>query len=147
MTESFITCDKCPESTCCTKLNVNIGEPTNLDDWGEIRWMVAHKNVSVVEEQDGEWSVVFDTACDELLPNGDCGIYSIRPQICADYSMTECPKNGLGPLYVKEFKTLEQVDEFIREEVIPALEESAQNFQEQLDYQLSRVRSWPEKVS
>ena len=147
MSESLITCDMCPESTCCTKLNVTIDEPTNLDAWGEVRWMVAHKNVSVVEEQDGEWSVVFKTTCEKLLPDGKCGIYETRPQICSDYSLSECPKNGTGPEYIQEFKTIEEVDKHIKEEIIPALEASAENFQRELDYQLRRVQNWPSKIS
>lgn len=146
MSQPLITCDMCPEALCCTELTIEIEEPTDLDSWGEIRWMVAHRNVSVIEQQDGSWATVFKTPCDKLLPNGNCGIYETRPMICQDYALEGCPKNGIGPLYVQRFETLEEVDEHIRDNVIPMLEEEAERLHSELEFELRKVKKWPTKI-
>ena len=111
---SLITCDMCPESFCCTEMSVEIDEPVDLESWDEVRWMVAHRNVSVIQEGDGTWLTVFKTPCDKLLPNGDCSIYEKRPMICKDYELETCVKNGLSAPNTLQFSTIEQVDEHIK---------------------------------
>ncbi len=59
----MITCDNCPDSTCCRDVTVEIDEPETLEEWDEIRWMVAHKNVAVYKDNEDDWVVEFNTPC------------------------------------------------------------------------------------
>ncbi len=36
-------------------------------------------------EMDGQWIDAWTFFCTKLLPNGRCGVYEDRPQLCRDY--------------------------------------------------------------
>lgn len=119
MTRQLISCSQCPDASCCLDLTIEIDNPISLEDWDEIRWMTAHKNVSVVLGSDGNFAVVFNTPCEKLLSNGKCGIYSSRPETCARYPVESCQQNGDGDLYTLRFDKIEDVDVHIKEKILP----------------------------
>ena len=47
------TCNEC-NGACCKEICVGIDEPKTIDDWDEIRWMVAHENIAVYVDEEGE---------------------------------------------------------------------------------------------
>ncbi len=113
-------------SACCHDVAIVLDEPTSLKWWGDARWMVAHENVSVCKRQsDGHWAVVFKTPCTMLEDDGRCKIYSQRPQLCADYERKSCMVNGGGILHEIEFHTIEEIDEYIKNEVLEKLHAEA----------------------
>jgi|SRR6056297_1863844 len=110
-------CDKCG-GACCKYVAIEIDIPENLDDFENIRWYVAHKNVSVYVEEDGTWNVEFITPC-SYLKDGKCSIHEDfvegkirRPDICKEFSVDQCPfHNEYDELY--RFEKMEDVDEYI----------------------------------
>jgi Fe-S-cluster containining protein len=45
--------------------------------------------VQAYKDEDG-WYLLINTPCTHLEPDGRCGIYASRPQICRDYSNDFC---------------------------------------------------------
>ena len=87
--ENSTTCDECPV-LCCKYVAMEIDTPENLEDFEDIKWYTAHKNVNVYVEEDGTWNVEFLTPCEHLSDNGRCMIYENRPSICREYEQDEC---------------------------------------------------------
>lgn len=82
-------CSFCTNSKCCTYVTQTIDAPRSKEDFEYLLWQVSHQNVSVYKDEDG-WCLLFDTKCQHLQPNGACGIYDVRPQICRDHSNDYC---------------------------------------------------------
>lgn len=90
MSESTINkCVLCRGSKCCTYVTQSIDTPRSKHDFDHLLWQVSHENVGVYKDEDG-WYLLFDTRCSHLLPDGCCGIYEIRPQVCRDHSNDYC---------------------------------------------------------
>jgi hypothetical protein len=111
------TCEGC-DGACCKYVAMEIDVPENLEDFENIRWYVAHKNVSVYVEEDGTWNIEFTTPCSYLV-NGKCSIHEDivkgkirRPTICKEFSVDQCPfYNEYKEKY--RFEKMEDVDEYI----------------------------------
>lgn len=87
----------CPSCTrCCRYVSIGINAPSTLTAVSNILWYLYHKNVSVYEDHEGEWAVVFGTDCENLKPDGLCGVYENRPLICRDYDIDGC--EGTSPV-------------------------------------------------
>jgi Fe-S-cluster containining protein len=82
-------CGFCTNSTCCTYITQEIETPRTKYDFEHLLWLVSHENVKVYKDQDG-WYLLVETRCSHLLPDGRCGIYKQRPQVCRDYSNDYC---------------------------------------------------------
>ena len=50
---------------------------------------MSHENVCLFKDDDG-WFLLVNNPCSHLLPDGRCGIYETRPQICRDHSNDNC---------------------------------------------------------
>lgn len=102
-------CDFCTNSKCCTYVTQKIPTPRSKDDFDHLLWQVSHNNVSAYKDEDG-WFLLFDTKCNHLLPNGRCGIYEERPQVCRDYSNDYCefdaPAEDGFDLYFETYESL-----------------------------------------
>jgi Fe-S-cluster containining protein len=104
-------CSGC--SMCCKYVAIEIDAPESREDFENIKWYVAHKNVNVYVDSDDVWHIEFLTPCEFLGENGSCTIYEKRPKICRDYSPDEC-------LHYNEyeekhtFKTLKDVEEYVK---------------------------------
>ncbi len=82
-------CGYCTNSKCCTYITQQIDTPRSKADFDLLLWQVSHENVRLYQDEDG-WFLLIDTPCTHLLPDGRCGIYDRRPQICRDYSNDWC---------------------------------------------------------
>ena len=102
-------CSFCKGSTCCTYVTQAIDTPRSKVDFEHLLWQVSHHNVSVYKDEDG-WCLLFDTTCKHLQPNGACGIYENRPQICRDHSNDYCefdaPSEDSFELYFPDYESL-----------------------------------------
>ena len=109
------TCEGC-DAKCCKYVALEIETPTELEDFENIKWYVAHKDVKVYVEEDGTWNVEFITPCQYLgeeLGGRGCGYYEKRPQICRDYTQNECNHhNEYEELF--SFDKIEDVEEYIQ---------------------------------
>ena len=104
------SCDKC-DAKCCKYVAVAIDEPKSAESWDEIKWFLMHENISVYKEDDGEWSVEFQTKCKHLKGN-KCEIYGERPLVCRNHGIDECEGEGHDAevLFLKP----EDVDEYLK---------------------------------
>lgn len=98
---------------CCLYVAIELDAPEDDDDYQNIRWYVAHKNVWIFIDHDDSWNVQFNTPCEKLDPKGWCNIYEKRPKICREYTTDGCEKYGEGNTYKILFKNLEEFDEWI----------------------------------
>ena len=108
-----LTCDNC-DAKCCKYLAMEIDTPESRDDFENIRWYVAHKDVIVYVDGDGAWHVEFQTPCEYLGEGNKCQIYKKRPKICKTYSQDECHfHNEYEEAHT--FHSIEEIDEYIKE--------------------------------
>lgn len=121
MTDETNDCGEC--SLCCGYVSVETEEPTTIEDVDHLLWLLAHKNVQLFHD-DGLY-VQFITPCRHH--DGNCSIYTHRPDICLEYEMKECEISG------KEKRTyIKNADELItyiktkKPEVWTAIKDSRQ---------------------
>ncbi|MFH1972279.1 MAG: YkgJ family cysteine cluster protein [archaeon] len=117
----MVTCDQC-DGECCRDVTVELDEPEDMKDWEDIRWMVAHENVSVYLDNEDDWVVEFRTPCTQLDKNNKCKIYNKRPDMCKNHEEDNCVKNGEGDVHKLKFDTIEEVDEYIEKVAKPKIE-------------------------
>jgi Fe-S-cluster containining protein len=79
-------------AACCRYVAVEIDEPTTPKDYDQIHWYVAHQDVSVYVDWEGEWYVEFKTLCNHLTERATCDAYRERPELCSDFSWENCEK-------------------------------------------------------
>ncbi len=82
-------CRYCHGSKCCTYITQHIDAPRSKKDFEFLLWQIAHRGVQIYKDEDG-WFLLINTPCTHLEPDGRCGIYETRPQICRDYSNDFC---------------------------------------------------------
>ena len=101
-------CDGCDE--CCRHVAVEIDKPTTKNDFENIKWYVAHKNVNVYVDWDNDWHIEFMTPCDHLNQITKlCKIYRERPKICREYSQVDCVRHSDGTAEKYYFKNLADI--------------------------------------
>jgi Fe-S-cluster containining protein len=86
--EASHPCFQC--ARCCTYIAIEIDAPTTPREYDYIEWYLYHAAVSVFVDWDDKWFVKFDARCQNLTPQGLCGIYERRPDICRDFDWREC---------------------------------------------------------
>jgi len=83
-------CGRCSDSRCCSYTTEPLGvAPRSKADFEQLLWQVSHQGVELYKDEDG-WFLLFQGRCEHLQPDGGCGIYEVRPQICRDYSNGWC---------------------------------------------------------
>ena len=102
-------CDFCT-AKCCRYFALPIETPTRDKDFQFIRWYLLHERATVFVEDD-DWYLLVHTVCKHLQEDNRCGIYHTRPQICREYSTTNCEYED-DWTYEKYFETAEQVEEY-----------------------------------
>ena len=103
-------CKKC-NAKCCRYVSLEIDKPEDKEDFENIKWFVAHKNVNVYVDDEGDWYIEFLTHCD-LLKNNKCKDYKNRPKICRKYSKEECTfHNDYSEKHT--FKTIKDVEKYL----------------------------------
>lgn len=104
-----VLCEYCP-AKCCTYFALPIETPKTPRDFDDVRWYLAHGDVSVFVDE-GTWYLMVFRRCRHLQPDNRCGIYSTRPQICRDYQIDSCEYED-DFTYEKIFETDEQILEY-----------------------------------
>lgn len=94
-------CSFCRGSTCCTYFTQRIDAPRSIDAFDELLWQISHFNTQVYKDSDG-WFLLVNNRCRHLHPDGRCGIYATRPQVCRDHSNDDCEFDG--PAGPKDFE-------------------------------------------
>jgi hypothetical protein len=112
-------CESC-KGDCCKYIAMEIDIPEEIEDFENLRWYLAHENISIFVEEDGIWNIEFKTPCKYLTKNHKCTIHESfiknpkikRPQICKEFTVEQCPHhNEYEELY--RFNEVEDVDEYI----------------------------------
>ncbi|MGB0722468.1 MAG: YkgJ family cysteine cluster protein [Gammaproteobacteria bacterium] len=107
-------CSFCPGTRCCQYITQRIDTPRSKVDFDHLLWQVAHENVEIYKEKEG-WFLMIFQPCAKLMPDGACGIYETRPQICRDYSNDYCEYDSPAEEgFLLHFRTLEELDEYCR---------------------------------
>jgi len=91
-TPPLVECTEC--ARCCSYVAVGINDPTTPRLATDVLWYLYHESVYVYADDDGEWSVVFETRCRNLGEDRRCGIYSDRPHICRGFDNRSCEVNA-----------------------------------------------------
>ncbi|MBI2825816.1 MAG: YkgJ family cysteine cluster protein [Planctomycetia bacterium] len=108
-------CDHC-SAKCCKYFALPIDTPKTREEFDYLRWYLLHDQATAFVE-DGSWYLLVHTVCKHLRPDNRCGIYNERPQVCREYSTTNCEYED-DWVYERYFETPEQVDEYV-EAVLP----------------------------
>ena len=87
-----VLCEHCT-AVCCKAVSLPLDAPETAGDYGDVRWYLAHKGVTVFVEED-KWYVTFVGDCDYLRPDDLCAVYEDRPRICRGYSTDNCDYHG-----------------------------------------------------
>ncbi len=82
-------CGFCTNSQCCTYVTQELDTPRSKYEFEHLLWQVSHEHISVYKDDEG-WYLLVDGKCTHLLPDGRCGIYEVRPQICRDHTNDYC---------------------------------------------------------
>ncbi|MBS3162511.1 YkgJ family cysteine cluster protein [Candidatus Woesearchaeota archaeon] len=114
------TCNEC-NGACCREICVEIDEPKTVEDWDEIRWMVAHENIAVYVDDEDDWLVEIQTNCSKLNKDNKCLIYEKRPLICKDHKTDTCVKNAEEEGEKLRFNNVEEVEAHIEKVVKPKI--------------------------
>ena len=91
---TLVPCTEC--ARCCRYVGVGINAPTTPRLATDVLWYLYHENVSVYRDEQGEWSVLFETRCRNLRDDLLCAVYDERPHICRGFDNTECDVNAPG---------------------------------------------------
>ena len=102
-------CSHCPGTRCCQYITQQIDTPRKKVDFQLMLWQISHANVEFYKDEDG-WFLMFITPCEQLLDDGQCGIYKQRPDICREYENDYCEYDASAEegfeLYFKTYKEL-----------------------------------------
>ena len=82
-------CRRCTNSKCCTYFTQAIDTPRSKQEFDHLLWQISHGGVQVYKDKSG-WYLLINTTCTHLKPDGQCGVYETRPQICREYSNDFC---------------------------------------------------------
>ncbi len=102
-------CEYCT-GKCCRYYAFPIETPTKWKDFDYIRWFLLHGRAAIFVDE-GTWYIMVHADCNHLLPDNRCGIYETRPQICRDYTTTDC-EYDFDSGYDKLFESPEQIEEY-----------------------------------
>lgn len=123
----MIECSEC-NGGCCREICVDMDEPKTIEDWDIIRWMVAHENIAVFVDYEGDWLVEVQTNCSKLDTNSKCTMYDKRPIICKDHKTDTCVKNGEENDEKLRFNTIEEVEAYIEKVVKPKIKKQLEDW-------------------
>lgn len=108
-------CDYCT-AKCCKYYALPIDEPKTRKDFDFLRWFLLHGETSVFLDE-GSLYLIVHTQCKHLQDDNRCGIYETRPEICREYSTSDCEYSD-DWVYERYFETAEQVEEYA-EAILP----------------------------
>jgi Fe-S-cluster containining protein len=102
-------CDHCT-GKCCKYIALPIETPTSWKEFDDIRWYLAHEDISIFVEEK-TWYLMVHKRCRHLELDNRCGIYETRPRICREYSTNSCEYED-EYTYDKIFETDQQIYEY-----------------------------------
>ena len=103
-------CDKCA-ALCCRYIALPLDNPTEVEDYDNIRWFLMHENIVVFIEKK-QWYIGIMNRCKHLQTDNRCGIYETRPRICRKYTTDNCDYHGGEYNYSQLFTSAEQLREY-----------------------------------
>jgi hypothetical protein len=107
-----VNCRDCT-AECCKHIAIPLDEPKTGQDLARIKWYLAHDNVSVYKDNEGDWLVEFLTKCGQLNGNRCMAWGTPRyPKICGEYAMDNCVMNEEGEYWEILFKSAADVDAY-----------------------------------
>ena len=83
-----VRCSECAH--CCTYIAAPIDAPTDRDTCSSILWYLYHENIRIYQDNDKDRYIQFWTRCEALRPDGMCGVYEVRPDVCEDFTADDC---------------------------------------------------------
>jgi uncharacterized protein len=104
-------CREC-EAKCCKYFALQIDTPKRKSDFENIRWYLAHENVSVFVDK-RKWFLNVDNKCRYLTDDHQCTIYSRRPELCREHDPTDCEKHHDNFNHTHHFKTIGAFDKYL----------------------------------
>lgn len=103
-------CRKC-DAKCCRHVALQIDTPRSKDDFENIRWYVAHKDIVIFVEKH-KWFLEIYNECEHLI-DSKCDIYEKRPSICREYSSEDCVFWGEAEDHEIVFKSVDELDAYL----------------------------------
>ena len=104
-------CEVC-DSRCCRYFALQIDTPKSREDFENIRWFLAHKDISVYLEK-RKWYLEIRNRCRFLTTDHLCSIYDNRPMICRDHDPSDCESSGGKVEHDVVFEDLEVFDLYL----------------------------------
>ncbi|MBE7560327.1 YkgJ family cysteine cluster protein [bacterium] len=80
-------CPQC-DAACCKYFAFEIDEPDCEEELDKVYWFLCHEGTMVFVDE-GKWFLQISNKCRYLQPDGRCGVYDRRPQVCRDYGLGE----------------------------------------------------------
>jgi Fe-S-cluster containining protein len=106
-------CSFCKGTKCCHYVTQEISTPRSRYEFEHIMWQVLHDGVEVYKDTDKTWYLLMYTTCSKLQPDGRCGIYETRPEICREYSNDWCEYDeSAEDHWLVHFKDFDSVNQF-----------------------------------
>lgn len=107
-------CERCRESICCTYITQQIEAPRSMHAFDNLLWQLSHRDVQLFQDKRG-WFLLVNNPCLHLQPDGGCGIYRRRPQVCRDHSSDNC-EFGASAIkgYKRFFRTAGALERYCR---------------------------------
>jgi hypothetical protein len=115
---NIVVCKDC-SAECCKHIAAPLEEPKTWEECEAIKWYIAHENVCVYKDVEGDWLVEFISKCGQL-DGHRCKAWGTKdyPQICGEYKMETCVMNEEGEYWEILFKTAADVDQYMQEKGI-----------------------------
>jgi len=111
--DPLTTCRDVCKARCCRYITVEIPTPRGKVDVDEMRWFLAHENVTAYVE-DGQWHLQIYNRCRHLRDDNTCAIYEDRFNVCRDYEPHECEITGTFD-HLVTFRCTEDYDRYLEE--------------------------------
>lgn len=115
--EGHEKCSKICKAICCGHVSIEIERPKTKENFDHIRWLLAHKNITIFVDSQNKWCLDFETPCEKITEKFDCSIYSERPKICKDYPpngfLCEYDSTNDNELRQISFRTIEEFEEYL----------------------------------
>lgn len=90
-----VVCPPC--ARCCKHVAVGVDAPTTVTRVSTLLWFVYHDGVSLYQSQEGDWFLNVPASCENLRPDGLCGVYESRPLLCREYDVAGCEGTSEEP--------------------------------------------------
>lgn len=77
---------------CCTYITIEVDAPRAAWEYDQWIWALHHRGIALVVERPERWFIHVETVCEQLGPEGRCGIHGRHPVLCRDYDPRSCER-------------------------------------------------------